>query len=600
VHHFVVVASRPATAIGQRTVQLLADPAPPCLSFAPQEHVHWSSSNGLVHVGSWSTNELVPPTMGTADDGIVAVGGQPIVTQPTDEAALLRPEVVARHAHVLRMLTERLDGPYAVVAIGPNGSGTIVSDPFGLHPIYHGCAGSVSVVSNSAALVAAVLERVNGRCPDPDEDAVAWLLLNGQMFGDATPYRGVRRLPFGSGAVLEPDGEVSVLPWHEPPWHRIDARSVAFNTSIDDAEQRMIATIRAALAVAPGAVSSELTAGKDSRLILELAARAGVTGQLRFCTYGAETSPDSEVAAAIADRLGLRHETTSWPVTPAGPTVASYVARVRNVSAQIACWESSTPSETEGITLSGLAGESLRTNYPGNVGLTTVEAAVAGFENHRFGRYHYVRGPALQGLRERARQLFLAPLETGARPEDLFDIFYVQHRLRRWIGDKPDRYERYVFPLYSPFAVQVAMAAGWEARAGDAIHEEIRRRADLPIGQISFRQGTRWRSRDGSSAMTEHAADRPIREASAPTLRFLKRQEFDEARKHAIREAVEFDRTNPAFELVDPSAMLADADRYRELDRRQQIELHQALTVVLWLGLARPDRAAVAEGTGSQ
>ena len=36
--------------------------------------------------------------------------------------------------------------------------------------------------------------------------------------------------------------------------------------------------------------------------------------------------------------------------------------------------------------------------------------------------------------------------------------------------------------------------------------------------------------------------------------------------------------------------MLADANRYSELDRRQRIELHHALTVVLWLGLARPDR----------
>ena len=39
--------------------------------------------------------------------------------------------------------------------------------------------------------------------------------------------------------------------------------------------------------------------------------------------------------------------------------------------------------------------------------------------------------------------------------------------------------------------------------------------------------------------------------------------------------------------------MLADADRYGELDRRQQIELYHALTVVLWLGLARPGAETV-------
>ena len=59
-------------------------------------------------------------------------------------------------------------------------------------------------------------------------------------------------------------------------------------------------------------------------------------------------------------------------------------------------------------------------------------------------------------------------------------------------------------------------------------------------------------------------------------------------RKRSIHEAIAFDVSNPAFELVDREAMLADTDDYASLDRRRQIELHQALTVVLWLGLARP------------
>lgn len=61
-------------------------------------------------------------------------------------------------------------------------------------------------------------------------------------------------------------------------------------------------------------------------------------------------------------------------------------------------------------------------------------------------------------------------------------------------------------------------------------------------------------------------------------------------RQRAIRDAVEFDRANPAFEMVDREALLRDADCYADLDRRQQIELHHALTVVLWLGMCRPDR----------
>ena len=489
-HRFVVVAARSVTAIGQGTLELLTDRSPGSLSFVPDDHVRWASPSGLAGFASWSAGELVLSATGTVDGGVAAVGGLPIVTRPGDEIALLGADVLASHVHGLRGLTERLDGPYAVVSIAGNGAGTIVNDPFGLHPLYLGRAGSSSVVSNDAALVAAMLERLTGRFPEPDEEAVAWLLLNGQMFGDATPFRGVERLPFGSCAVLERDGDVSVRPWHAPLWTGTDAPVSSLDRSIDDAERRMIATIRAALAATPGAVSSELTAGRDSRLVLQLIARAGVLDQARFCTYGTSSSPDGRVATEIARQLGLRHEMERWPRLAGGATLENLATRVRNVSGQIPCWEATSPLDREGITLSGLTGESLRTNYPHRAGLTTIDAAAAGFDSFKFGRYDYVRAPTLHDLRDRARRLFLAPLEAGAAPEDLFDIFYVQHRLRRWVGDKPDRFAGYVLPLYSPFSVGLAMAAGWEARAGAAIHEEIARRARPSHRRLGLPTGT--------------------------------------------------------------------------------------------------------------
>ena len=274
-HRFVVVASRGAPTIGERTIGLLSDPAPPSLPFDPHDHVLWRSSNELVHVASWSADEVVRPTARTVEGGIVALGGLPIVTQPSDAAALLRPEDVAGQLASLEALTERLDGPYAIVTIRPDGAGTAVNDPFGLHPLYLGEFGSSCVLANDAALVAAVLESLSDRVPEPDEDAVAWLLLNGQMFGDATPYRGVRRLPFGSAARFERDRGVTVVPWHEPPWPRARTSPRTPPPTFDVAEARMIATISAAIAARSDAVSSELTAGRDSRLVLELTAARG-------------------------------------------------------------------------------------------------------------------------------------------------------------------------------------------------------------------------------------------------------------------------------------------------------------------------------------
>jgi hypothetical protein len=586
VHRFVVVGSCGTPTIDERTVALLSDPSPPGLPFDPQEHIHWRSADGFVHVTSWSADELVPPTARTVEGGIVALGGLPIVTRPSDTATLLRPEDVTGHGGSLEELTERLDGPYAIVAIGADGSGTAVNDAFGLHPLYVGELRHSWVLANDAALVAALLESLGGGAPEPDEDAVAWLLLNGQMFGDDTPYRGVRRLSFGDAARLERDRGLIVVPWHEPPWSRFGTSWRTPQPTFDEAEQRMIATIGAGVAAMPERVSGELTAGKDSRLVLALAARAHLLERIRFCTYGPASSPDRLVASEIARRLGLRYEIGSWPARPGGPTVENFVAHVRQVSAQIPCWEMSAPPVRPGIVLSGLTGESLRTNYPKMVGLTTTEDAETAFARYRFGRYHYVRDDVLHELQQRSRRIFRAPLDSGAAPEDLFDIFYVQHRLRRWIGDKPDRFAGYVFPLYSPAAVRLVMSEGWERRASGAFHEEVARRARLAIGDISFEQGTRWR--DTGPVRPEERDGRD----PAPRPAFS-RDDVIALRTRTIQEMIAFDPANPAFELVDRDAMVADTDDYASLDRRRQIELHQALTVVLWLGLARPGGAGL-------
>ena len=246
------------------------------------------------------------------------------------------------------------------------------------------------------------------------------------------------------------------------------------------------------------------------------------------------------------------------------------------------------PGRHDGITLSGLTGEGLRTNYPRTVGVTTVAAAEEAFRRHRFGRYHYVHEEVLDALQRRSRQLFLEPLDSGAAPQDLFDIFYVQHRLRRWIGDKPDRFVQYVFPLYSPVAVadrdggrirgagRRRSAHRDRAARGTPDHRRLRRTGQAVAGS---------RTRDNARVATQSPG------AEGPAT--WTRSQLDGMRSQAIREAVEFDPGSRAFDMVDRDAMLADAQRYGELDRRQQIELNNALTVVLWLGLARPGRGTV-------
>ena len=57
------------------------------------------------------------------EGGIAALGGLPIVTQPSDAVAFLRPADVTRQLSSLEALTRRLDGPYALVALGSGRNG---------------------------------------------------------------------------------------------------------------------------------------------------------------------------------------------------------------------------------------------------------------------------------------------------------------------------------------------------------------------------------------------------------------------------------------------------------------------------------------------
>ena len=326
--------------------------------------------------------------------------------------------------------------------------------------------------------------------------------------------------------------------------------------------------------------------------------RSGEPGRacsgLSYHSFGAPTSGDCRAAAAIAEELDLEHHRRMWPMPPGGHSLDTFVSHVRNSAGQSNCWESSVPMLTEGISISGLAGESLRTNYPRFSGLTTERRHSTG----SIGSASVVvttsdpRSPS--GSVTGPRRCSRLPSSTGARPADLFDIFYVQHRLRRWVGDRPDRFHRYVFPLYSPPITRAILALGWQARADAMVHTEIRRRAALPSTTSSSPRvpaGTASRrgwpagarasctgsgTRSGSARTgCDSCGGSPLRSCDPAA-----------ARRDAVFAAVDHDPANPAFEVVDKAVLLADAARFSELDRRQRVELHAALTFVLWLGLA--------------
>lgn len=590
-HHFLIVLTVDGHDLSPELSALIADPSPGEVPFEPVEHHRWVSPSGSVRFSGWSREQLGWASAEDAGGGFAAVAGDPLVTVPADRARVLDAQELLSRGTDVPDLIDRLDGMYALVVFAADGSGLVVNDPFGLHALYRGGAHGVTIVSNRSRLVAAALGRLCGRPVGVDEEAAAWVAFNGHMLGERTAYSDVELPPWGEAGWIESGGRISWRLFHARPWSGTSGA-----VSIDELETRMSATIRAALSAAPEATESELTGGRDSRMVLDLAARAGFAHDLSYYTRGRPTSSDVVTAQHIAEELGLTYERRNWML--GDPTLENLVRHVVETSGQLGKFGDNIVDQHDGITLSGLGGESLRTNYPKQAGHTSVRAVRKGFRRQPFGLGRFLHRDAARTLKRRARAFLLEPLDEGAKPEALFDIFYVRHRMRRWIGDRPDRFQRHVFPLYSPLGFQHVLTSDWEARAEGRLHDEIRQRAALPLDHIGFSRPQSWHHRPGEFTLAQSETPRSARTGSSsrgPQMRptkassYLSREQIERLRRESIREALAFDPDNPAFDVVDRTELSRAADRIGELKRRERTELDHAVTFVLWLGLARPD-----------
>ena len=215
-------------------------------------------------------------------------GGTPIIGD-SDGAHLVTAEQVFG-GNGLRALTERLDGVYAVARLGPDGAGVLVNDPSGLQPLYYARRGDTCIVSTRIPVCAALVQAITGSRPGVDEDEALWVVLNGQFFGEATGYRDIRLVPFGTAVEIDERGGIRFVPWHQTPTQASAEPSRLAQDWLDRDEFRMMGVIGAAIALEPGRVSCELTGGRDSRMNLDLAVRAGVLHELSYHSFGAPAS----------------------------------------------------------------------------------------------------------------------------------------------------------------------------------------------------------------------------------------------------------------------------------------------------------------------
>ena len=573
---------------GRRTAQkdpLSKTTDPGYISAHQRKLFEWSDLTGRVLVKAWPGN--IPRD---ARDGLRITAGWPVVVDG------------------------RLAGHYAQVELDRSGLGTVRQDPYGLHPLYIGSVRGVTLIANRPQLIAVEIERLTGKIAARDHRFAAWLAFCGYPIGDRTGYEDVRCVPFGAGVRIDPDHGAR-FSFTDAPW-LLPAMEID-DSWIDRIESELIANLRAAIRAMGHTPRLQLTGGRDSRLVLALAVRAGLIQDVEIVTNGKAGTPDVIVAKDLTTSLGLRHTLSKW--NDGVVDRHRLCPHVGRVAGAVGCIDSSISLSKDGrMSLSGLLGETLRTNLPNRTGYQDLHSVVTGYLAGPSGKAGILQQDAYTAALTDGIQNLLEPSEQMVRLEDLFDAYYLQHRVRRWLAAKPERFADEFFPLYHPPATELAFQMGWRDRVAGRIHDTIIDRAGRLISEPPYyKPGGLYKHAETSVPMRKGQRERTagnLQDTADGYQRSLDKKNIDKLilkhventfnntaqpaanagaramdpseikRQRAYRELIAARDDNPAFSIIDRDRLIDAVNRLPTLNSSVALQVHGAMTGVIWLG----------------
>ena len=555
------------------------------ISVHQSKSFEWSDLTGRVGVKAWPGN--IPRD---ARDGVRITAGWPVVVD------------------------DRLAGHYALVEMDRSGHGTVEQDPYGLHPLYIGSVRGVTFIANRPQLIAAEIEQLTGKSAARDQRFAAWLAFCGYPIGDQTGYEDVRCVPFGATVRIDPDHGAR-FSFTDAPW-LLPAKDID-DSWIDRIESELIANLRAAIRALGHTPRLQLTGGRDSRLILALAVRAGLLQDVEIVTNGKASTPDVIVAKDLITSLGLRHTLSKWND---GVVVRRQLCpHVSRVAGAVSCIDSSISLSKDGrIALSGLLGETLRTNFPDRTGYQDLHSVVTGYLAGPSGKAGILQQDAYTAALTDGIQNLLEPAKQMARLEELFDAYYLQHRVRRWLAARPERFADEFFPLYHPPATELAFQMDWRDRVAGRIHDTIIERAGRLISEPPYYKPGGLYKPATTSLPTRKGRNKPsakeLNDSAEEYQRSLDEENLDKLiskhvenafndtkqpseiagafsadqslskRQEAYRELIAARDDNPVFSIVDRDRLIDAVNRLPTMNTYVALQVHGAMTGVVWLG----------------
>ena len=384
--------------------------------------------------------------------------GRPILWSGEHEADGLAPLDPAFY-----LQRPELDGRFAYVVV----DGDRVearSDPMGAYPLYEGGG----FVSNSARLVAKAMGS-NGT----NMDSLASLLGGGwPLSGDPLPA-GVTRVSAEIPTAVPGEG---------------------FDPA--EAARVLVASLRA-LAQWPGRPDVvPVTGGRDARLVLAAALRAGFEFETQ--TGGAEDHPDVVVGRQLAERAGVPHSLAHEPggyALSQWRRAAELVELMTSGTASLADAAGFPMGPREGPLVlwhTGQGGEIARHYYGSG------ENLYERFTGERPGRPSLLNREGAERVRAQIDEWIERRRTAGVAVEDLGDMFYLQRRMGTWAGPSHGAQEFVrdaTSALWTHRLLPHLLGPPARERALEVFHLRVLEELAPELVDIPFADGTGWAAR---------------------------------------------------------------------------------------------------------
>jgi hypothetical protein len=578
-HAFVMVHSPSGTDAALEEV--LTGTRPPLVTDAVRHQLTWRRSDGTLLVRSWSDDAACPWRVSPVGD-LFALAGEPI-SMRAEGTVLDRLEADDARSFLDAGGFRNHFAALSLRSSGPDG-GWLSTDPYGLHTVYRATVGEQTVLGNDPQLVAAVGRHL-GASLGRSESAAAINSVLGHLSACRTGFDGVEALPLGHGVDFV-GGAARVARRVRDPWTVPEGR---LDEDLVDAVDADLTSFMARIMHSASPIRSELTGGKDSRLVLALVDGLGLAHRADFVSYGPDDHPDVVIARHLCQRLGLSWRRREWP-PHVDADVASVVRNARMTGGQLGVGHVHAFDDDGGITLSGMMGETMMTNFPnrraGSMTQTVDSMRRAWESKGRFLRPE-VRRAAVEAMVADVMTLE----DRGCPPASTVDAWYIESRIRRWLGARPTRWQGCVFPLYSPAATEAAFVSGRESRCrGDLLMALLDRRpARFPDIEL-MKAGTPpigTRRAKLTAALDARLNEDPALRATLAARLRASAGAGDHGppslRTHVDELLGAAPPSSRAFDVFDTDAMTAAGRRFLDLAKVERKDLQNSCVSFAWL-----------------